>query len=220
MCGSAGVISGIFAEGRARRPRPARRRSAASGRRRGSSPPPVRAARGSRARTAPRSRPGPRPGPGDIERPVRAGPLPVLRERLALERSIGRVVEVAQDDPRYLPVTQRQVCGLARAAELGHDAEVDRFALEAVVEPAGLLLSLLSQPDDDGGIAVDEARAEYSLSPWRTKIARSISVPSGSSAPPPGCEQQARLGRRERPYLNGMDATEDDAWRSLIVRRR
>jgi hypothetical protein len=87
---------------------------------------------------------------------VRARPLAVFRERLALEGAVEGVVEVAQDDPRHRPVAERKVGGLTGAPELRHDTEVDRLTFEAVVQPARLLLSLLGQPDDDGRVAVDE----------------------------------------------------------------
>src|SRR2546428_41501 len=42
--------------------------------------------------------------------------------------------------------------------------------------------------------------------------------PSGDGAPPAAREKRVRLGRRELPCLTGMDATEDDASRSLCSR--
>src|SRR5580765_6061072 len=49
----------------------------------------------------------------------------------------------------------------------------------------------------------------------RSDFLRAISDQSDEIGALPGCEKQAREGRRERSYLEGTGATEDAAWRRL-----
>jgi hypothetical protein len=111
---------------------------------------------------------------------VRASPLAYSASSF-LEGAV-RVVQVAEDEARDRAVAESEVGGLARAPELGHDAEVDRLALESLEQPTPLLPPLLREADDDRRVAVDERLGGVLALAVPDEDRAFISVPSVSPA--------------------------------------
>ena len=91
-----------------------------------------------------------------LVRAVFVRPFAVGGKGPALEGPVVRIVQLRDDEPRYVPLRERQVGGLARALELGDDTEVDRVAGERPSELACFLPSGRAERNRGGRISVDE----------------------------------------------------------------